>query len=824
MKTLTLKRLYNTEFNSLYWKFLSNPESMNSKELEVLLSLGTYFVGLEDESIQKLGYRIFLLYSKNTGDYKPLYELSLNKGFIPIAQFIDDKLKYGERFGNLQTVINEAINQDFRRGNQYKTIGQTLLYNNVIATENKSYIVVAPTSYGKTELILSFLDTNLDKNVCIITPTKSLLAQTKKRILNHIGNQKIITRPEMYSENSERIIAVLTQERLLRLLQENPELSFDILIVDEAHNLLDRFSKDNNRSVLLASVIVICYRRNENISCRYLTPFLQSKESIVLKHISESLEWFTVSEFMKSEVFYFHDIVKGTKEILDQYSGAKQKLISLGSLDYSSDAEIVISHADRKNIIYLNSPKKIEKFAKELSNLLEVTSSEQLKKAVLDLRDFIHEDYSLAASLERGVIYHHGSVPESVRYYIETLYSEFSELKMLIANSTLLEGVNIPATKMFILDPNRGNSYLTSSDFKNLIGRICRFGEIFNPNDGSLEYLLPEIHIIKGKYCRKDFNALNFFKNKNVFAGDQDKIKDEVSNPLLENHKQLDSDIVNQAEIMLDNFSDDDIVVNKKIRTPKTLVGKLCFQNNVRIFNIFDVEEIIDGKLRELEEAQTLENIFSMMNFLFFSHIDEEEGSYNNLKRLQEKDAQNFYMMLINWRMQGMTIKNMITQIVGYWNTLTGYEAEHVYVGKWGDTTRGPNSRREYWTNISSKTQSEKINLAMVRLKDEYDFIDNEIIKYIEILNTLGLIDNELYLKIKYGTSDNEKIALLNCGISNTLSSILFEKYKNLYNIDASSNVVTFDNSLINTMRENGENGILISEILLNSPTEKINI
>lgn len=819
MKTLTLKRLYNTEFNSLYWKFLSNPESMSSKELEVLLSLGTYFVGLEDESIQKLGYRIFLLYSKNTGDYKPLYELSLNKGFIPIAQFIDDNLKYGERFGNLQTVINEAINQDFRQGNQYKTIGQTLLYNNVIATENKSYIVVAPTSYGKTELILSFLDTNLDKNVCIITPTKSLLAQTKKRILNHIGNQKIITRPEMYSEDSERIIAVLTQERLLRLLQENPGLSFDILIVDEAHNLLDRFSKDNNRSVLLASVIVICYRRNENLSCRYLTPFLQSKESIVLKHISESLEWFTVSEFMKSEVFYFHDIIKGTKEMLDQYSGAKQKLISLGSLDASSDAGIVISHADRKNIIYLNSPKKIEQFAKELSNLLEVTSSEQLKKAVLDLRDFIHEDYSLAASLERGVIYHHGSVPESVRYYIETLYSEFSELKMLIANSTLLEGVNIPATKMFILDPNRGNSYLTSSDFKNLIGRICRFGEIFNPNDGSLEYLLPEIHIIKGKYCRKDFNALNFFKNKNVFAGDQDKIKDEVSNPLLENHKQLDSDIVNQAEIMLDNFSDDEIIVDKKIKTPKTFVGRLCFQNNVRIFNIFDVEEVINGKLEGLEKAQTLENIFNIMNFLFFIHINEE-GADNNLKRLQKKDAQNFYMMLINWRMQGMTIKNMITQIVNYWNTLTGDEADYVYVGKWGDKTRGLNSHREYWTNISNKTKSEKINLAIVRLKEEYDFIDNEIIKYIEILNTLGLIDNELYLKIKYGTSDNEKIALLNCGISNTLSSILFEKYKNLYNIDASSNVVTFDNSLINTMRENGENGILISEILLNSPTE----
>lgn len=820
MKKLTLTRLYNTDFPSLYWKFLSSPDRMSNKELEVLLSLGSYFVGLENEAIQKLGYRIFLLYSKNTGDYKPLYELSLNKGFIPIAQFIDNNLKYGERFGNLHTVINEAINQDFRQGNQYKTIGQILLYNNVLATEKNSYIVVAPTSYGKTELILSFLDTAPDKKVCIITPTKSLLAQTKKRILNHIGNQKIITQPEMYSNNDGRIIAVLTQERLLRLLQENPNLIFDILIVDEAHNLLDRFSKDNTRSVLLASVIIICHRRNENLSCRYLTPFLSSKDSIALKYVSESLEWFTVSEFMKSEVFYFHDIVKGTKEILDQYSGSKQKLISLGSSNASLDAEIVVSHADRKNIIYVNSPKKIEQFAKELSKILNTTVSNQLKKAVSDLREFIHEDYNLADSLEKGVIYHHGSVPESVRYYIETLYSEFPELKMLIANATLLEGVNIPATKMFILDPSRGKSYLTPSDFKNLIGRICRFGEIFNSIHGSLEYLLPEIHIIKGRYCRKDFNALSFFKKKNVFAVDQNKIKDEISNPLLENYKQFDSDIINQAEIMLNNFSEDEIIVDQRIRTPKTLIGKLCFQNNVRIFNVFDIEEIIDEKLEGLEKAQTLENIFNMMNFLFFSHIDEEEGKYNNLKRLRESQAQNFYMMLINWRMQGMTMKNMITKIVGYWNALMGYEAKYVYVGKWGDITRGANSHKKYWTNISNKTESEKINLAIVRLKEEYDFIDNEIIKYIEILNTLRLIDDELYLKIKYGTSNKEKIVLLNCGISNTLSSILFERYKNLYNVDASNNVVIFDDTLINTMKDNGENGILISEILLNSSTK----
>ena len=101
MKILTLRRLYKTKFKHLYWKLLSTPENITSKEFEVLLSLGIYFVSLKDEAIQKLGYRIFLLYSKNTGDYKPLYELSINKGLIPIAQFIDNNLNYGKRFGNL---------------------------------------------------------------------------------------------------------------------------------------------------------------------------------------------------------------------------------------------------------------------------------------------------------------------------------------------------------------------------------------------------------------------------------------------------------------------------------------------------------------------------------------------------------------------------------------------------------------------------------------------------------------------------------------------------------------------------------------------------
>ena len=166
----------------------------------------------------------------------------------------------------------------------------------------------------------------------------------------------------------------------------------------------------------------------------------------------------------------------------------------------------------------------------------------------------MHDDYELANCVEKGIIYHHGSIPEQVRYFIESLYADVPELGMLIANSTLLEGVNIPATKMFILDPSRGSGYLSASSFKNLIGRVCRFGEIFNEKTGSLDYLMPEIHIIKGKYCRTNFNASSFVKGRKILVEDSDKIVDEINNPLLKNNNS-EAEEVKKAEEILENIS-----------------------------------------------------------------------------------------------------------------------------------------------------------------------------------------------------------------------------------------------------------------------------
>lgn len=810
MKKLNLIRLYNTSFPELYRKLLIN--KVNYAELECLLSLAIFFINLDDKHIQGLGYRIIILYANHTKDYKPLYEVSLNKGLIPIAQFISDKLEYSKKFENLYTKINSIINENYKIENTFRTLGQHNLINEAKKNINSSQIIVAPTSYGKTDLILGFLkDVKfINKKICILTPTKSLLAQTKKRILNVFSNYKIITQPEMYNRE-ENVIILMTQERLLRLLQIHQELCFDLIILDEAHNMLDSFSENNQRSILLTAVLCISYYRNKNTIFKFLTPFIKSEKSLNSKYLNINYSWNSISENIKSEIFYYHDIFKKESYILDQFSKkSTNRMIKLNLEINYNDYDIINHYKDIKNLVYLNSPKKVEEFSIQFSKRLQEINNPDLKKAVNDLHNFIHKEYNLAECLSKGILYHHGAVPEMVRFYIEDLYSRIPELNFLITNSTLLEGVNIPATKIFILDTRKGKSNLSPSGFKNLIGRVCRFSELFNLKYGNLKYLTPEIHIVKGNFSRKNFNFNHFIEKAKILVDSE--IEDEIKNPLLENSK-VEKNQIKVAEEFLENVSDDKIITNYSGRNPVTEIGKLCLKNNIRIFDIIDNEKELDKIAKKINlKAENLDLLFIYLKKIFF--YNKEIISNDNMKRLYNEATQNFYKMLIEWRIRNLSLTEMINYIIYYWNNLPPNDSL-VYVGRWGDEAR--EGFKKYWVNIKNKTNSEKVNLAIVRLKEEYDFIDNELIKYIEVLKALNLISESIYFKIKYGTDNNENIILLNCGISRFLSKILLEKYKKFIEIDSQRKIIKFDKNIINEMKKNNENGILIVEVRINS-------
>ena len=174
-----------------------------------------------------------------------------------------------------------------------------------------------------------------------------------------------------------------------------------------------------------------------------MTPFLNEASSLSIKYLTDENTWYSVTENVKSELIYFYDLGSNRKMLLDQYSPLSDKFIDVSFAELGEDTDIVINNCDRKNIVYLNSPKDLELFASELSYKLDSRQIDRLEKAASDIREYVHDEYKLADYVEKGIVYHHGSILEPIRYFIENLYADIPEVNILIANSTLLEGVNI---------------------------------------------------------------------------------------------------------------------------------------------------------------------------------------------------------------------------------------------------------------------------------------------------------------------------------------------------------------------------------------------
>lgn len=192
---------------------------------------------------------------------------------------------------------------------------------------------------------------------------------------------------------------------------------------------------------------------------------------------------------------------------------------------------------------------------------------------------------------------------------------------------------------------------------------------------------------------------------------------------------------------------------------------------------------------------------------MFFSRIDDER-----IKRFEHEETRNFYKMFMDWRITNTSLNQMINSFMRYWKELIKSGKETlIFVGRWGDVTR--QGQIPLWTNIAAKTEMQMVNLAIVRIKEEQDFLDNVIIKYVEVLNDMELLEENLYLSIKYGTNDKRIITCTKNGISLSLAKIIVEKYMDYIQIDIENDTLQFQDGIIGAMEAAKENEILICEL-----------
>lgn len=798
-------------FLDTYSKLMLGDKDISESNKKSILKTAIFFLNSKDLNVEKLGYRIILRYSILFKDYRPIYDIALSRDYIPITKLIERNSDISFDLSSFSKLYINSYQDLFKIEGDgefiYRSAGQIILNNYSYTKDNIA--IIAPTSYGKSEMIFKKINSNLNKKICIIVPSKALLAQTKKALLkkDYIKDnfKKIITHPDMYKSGQDNLLAVLTQERLLRLLQKNESLVIDLLLVDEAHNLLD----DDERAHLLAQVILILKKRNEELLINFYTPFLSDSKNLNIINSGIDLNSYPLSEYMKIEKFYYYNFDNSDYGLYDQFLNQTFKIKS--STNYEKDISFVFSNSSIKNIVYLNRPKSVERFSLDATKMMpDIDLSPEIEKIIKSISDFIHPDYNLITCLRSGILYHHGGIPDIVRLYIEDIYTKYDTFKFIVTTSTLLEGVNIPAEKIFILTPQKGHGHLTSSQFKNLIGRACRFREVFDPDNGKLEMLEPQIFLLNGSYSPKDFNPISFYEKK---VNCEINIKDKVENPLLEN--STNKETLTEKLEYLENMESGSSGLND-FRSPYSDIGKYCYSNNINDFDIISNEEQLVSNLKDYNEVvlEPIDNSDLLINAIvkiFFSNV-ELKDKRDNIKRLKNnEEARKFYSMFVGWRSKGTPYSVMINNFLSYWESRLLQGDTLIYLGpKWGEEKR--NGYQDLYVNMRSKNKVQRINLAIAKIKEEQEFIDFNILKYLEVIKDLDLVNSDFYDQVKYGTKNKIVICMLKNGLSMELAKLLKEKYLDFLEIDLDNDIISYKLGLVKSMKDNNENGVLIFE------------
>lgn len=478
------------------------------KKATWLASIGA--LGKEDKErnlASTFGALLHLSEPDNEAFIKACYIMQSRTGNIVssmhLPKLFQDK-KYKTDFGsllNIELAGNRAeLEQNFSDETEvYFTKFQAKLWDSLVSLNNIA--ISAPTSAGKSFIIKKYISEVVDKtnkSIIYVVPTKALINQVSNDIKYLLGDKSHVFTTYREVDESKPSIFVLTPERTLKIFQDNNFKEPSLVFLDEAHNIEDR----SRGSVFENSL----YRMiNKWPACQFVVagPFIeklaQSINSIadieLIDHKSFSSPVFqlkvalTLSPRNKKAGY---KIASPTGNILKGEIDLKSALYSKAKNNKGDALAAIMALFDPNdhNIIYAPRRYSAEKWAQKVAPIIGsnnphiVEGADQKVKDLIEfLADEVHPKYSLIRTLRLGVAYHHAGLPDIARQEIEELYSK-SLIKNIVCTSTLVQGVNLPADRLIVINPKVDKVEMSNFEFFNLIGRAGRvstklYGEVY---------------------------------------------------------------------------------------------------------------------------------------------------------------------------------------------------------------------------------------------------------------------------------------------------------------------------------------------------------
>lgn len=360
--------------------------------------------------------------------------------------------------------------------------------------------VSAPTSAGKSFVLQTYarklFGEEKVKNIVFLVPTRALINQVSQDISEwlqrgHFSVELVTTPIPRESNLPARGVYVLTQERLQLIQAAHDDLSFDLMVVDEAQSI-----GDGPRGVLLSSVIEEALIRNSTIQLLFSGPNIRNPGVFATlfgrKPRSLQTDEATVAQNI---IFVDCDPEKPKEAMLSLRSDGRK--VPIGRIECDQP---LIDHNSKlinvalrlggggQNLIYAMGPKECEDVAFGLADNDSQEENEYLEELASFIKDAVHRNYQLANDVRQRVGFHYGPLPSLVRKAVEDAFKE-GNLDFLVTTSTLLYGVNLPAQNLFLHNPQKGQSQpISGVDFWNLAGRAGRLGREFTGNIFLVDY------------------------------------------------------------------------------------------------------------------------------------------------------------------------------------------------------------------------------------------------------------------------------------------------------------------------------------------------
>lgn len=365
----------------------------------------------------------------------------------------------------------------------------------------------APTSMGKSFIMEAFIKSQIQNgakcNFARIVPTKALINEVREDTLRGLGsllkemNYSVVTAASDYSlEEDHNFIFVMTPERLLYLLINKPDVKINYIFIDEAHKMTGR----NSRGPFYYKTVDMLAQQdpmphfifaspnipNPEVYLKLVTDAERGAENAISSTFAPVTQFkFLISQESKS-IRIFNDHTQDTIFIC-KYGNDDMSAVTFMNIMTGFDQELPLNERKR-NIAYFSSKNAAIQAARDYAENKPEIDDDDLKQLADDIKAQVHGDYYLTKLIRKGIAYHIGYLPSSIRLRIEKLFKD-GKIIAMFCTSTLIEGVNLPADNLFITNYRSGFPKMTNVEFRNLIGRVGRikfnlYGNVFFISDG----------------------------------------------------------------------------------------------------------------------------------------------------------------------------------------------------------------------------------------------------------------------------------------------------------------------------------------------------